>query len=503
MGLHDSDDVPQEIHHRGCEEGWSMRLEASPVAADRSVALPLEQALSERLSALEWSDLSPALVEAIKVYVLDNIGVMAGAAHAPGIAALNAALTAWENSGGRATALVGGFRASPPTAALANGTAAHALDFDDQHDPARIHVFCTVFPAALAAAETECGISGRHFITALAAGAELSCRLGLTCFNNLGNGWHPTTGLGAIAAAAAAAKIFRLGPAQTLNALAIAFVQLSGTAQSSADGALTKRMGAGLAARAGVLSAQLARYGLTGPHRFLEGKAGLFMLYERGEVARERLIDGFGEQWQTLDISVKPFPCCRAAHTVIQLALDLHQQGLRLTDVETGEIELGHLNWQMVGAPFNPPLDNPVVHAQFNAAYGFSRALRDGKIDLTSFLPEKIMATEIRAAAQKLRCTAAPDIEAGAVAPARVLLGCRDGSTLTRSSNIIKGSPEDPMTRDEVMRKFRSCLAFGLDADRAAADRLATLVFALDTIDDVTSLVSAFTSAHGGRMLDT
>jgi 2-methylcitrate dehydratase PrpD len=447
--------------------------------------------LAADLADLDWTDIPPDLVQKLKLYALDNLGVLGGAAHAAGIAELNAALLAFEPSDGLATVLTTGRRISPPAAAFANGSTAHALDFDDQHDPARIHVLSTVLPAALAASEFEGNISGKQFLTALAIGGELSCRLGLTCHSSLGRGWHPTTALGALAATAAAAKIFRLDARQMLNALAIAFVQMSGTTQSNADGVLTKRMGAGFAARTGLFAAQLARHGLTGPPRFLEGAAGLFALHERGDVTPERLTEALGQNWRIGELSIKPFPCCRAAHTVIELGLKLRKQGLKIENIDSGQILLSRLNWQMVGAPFNPPAVNPVVHAQFNAIYTFVRALLDGRIDLRTFEADQIMAPEM-APARRLHCDETLEIAADAVAPAAVKIRCRDGSELSQSIAVMKGSPENPMSTDEIIQKFRSCLEFGLNAEPDAIERFASVVLDLDRVKNVADLVDAF-----------
>jgi 2-methylcitrate dehydratase PrpD len=447
--------------------------------------------LAAVLADLDWADIPPDFVQRLKLFVLDNLGVLGGAACAAGIAELNAALLAFEPSGGLATVLTTGHRVSPPAAAFANGSTAHALDFDDQHDPARIHVLSTVLPAALAASEFEGNVSGKQFLTALAVGGELSCRLGLTCHSSLARGWHPTTALGALAAAAAAAKILRLDAKQMLNALAIAFVQMSGTTQSNSDGVLTKRMGAGFAARTGVFAAQLARHGLTGPPRFLEGAAGLFALHEGGDVAPEQLTQALGHNWRMAELSIKPFPCCRAAHTVIELGLTLSKQGLKAENIDSGQILLSRLNWQMVGAPFNPPAVNPVVHAQFNAAYTFTRAVLDGHVDLRSFESDQILAPEM-APARRLRCDETPDIAVGAVAPASVKIRCRDGSEVSRSIEVMKGSPENPMSINEVKQKFRSCLEFGLGAQPNAIEHFAAIVLNLDELKTVAELVDGF-----------
>lgn len=165
---------------------------------DAASAEPLEGyslRLCEALAAWRYEDLPPEVVRTVKLFVLDTLGVIGGAANAPGIPELNRRLVQWERDGA-ATGLIGKHRYSPPSAALANGAAAHALEFDDMHDEARVHAYCVVLPATLASAEAVGGVGGQRFLLAVAAGAELDARLGLTCFNSLGMGWHPTMTLG-------------------------------------------------------------------------------------------------------------------------------------------------------------------------------------------------------------------------------------------------------------------------------------------------------------------
>jgi hypothetical protein len=161
--------------------------------------------LCETISRWRYEDLPPAVVRVLKSFLIDTLGVIGGAARAPGMAELHARLTRWERDG-TATALIGKRRLSPPSAALANGAAAHALDFDDQHDPARVHTNCVVLPTLLATAEDIGGVSGKDFLLAHAIGAELHARLGLACYNSLGKGWHPTMVFGTPAASLAAGR---------------------------------------------------------------------------------------------------------------------------------------------------------------------------------------------------------------------------------------------------------------------------------------------------------
>ncbi|QZN98827.1 MmgE/PrpD family protein [Chenggangzhangella methanolivorans] len=345
--------------------------------------------IAATLAAIGYDDIPADVVEIVKLFTLDTLGVIGGARRAPGMTELLSALTEWETAG-KATLLLNGRTANPATAALANGAAAHSLDFDDQHDQARIHAFCVILPAVLAAIEAKRDVSGREAITALAVGVEVFCRIGLACHNSLGKGWHPTTSFGSISAAAACAKVFGLDAEKTLHAMALAFVQLSGTTQFIADGALAKRVGPGFAARSGLLAAQMAKHGVTGPYRYLDGKAGLFELYERGEAIPELLTEGLGESWRIRELSMKPYPCCRCTHTVIQLALDVRAEGIAPDDIESGVIEIGKVNRQIVGSRFDQSHPNPVVHAQFNAAYAFAAALVDGKVDISTFTPDRI-----------------------------------------------------------------------------------------------------------------
>ena len=447
--------------------------------------------LCETIGRWRYEDLPPAVVSTVKNFLMDTLGVIGGATHAPGIAELNARLSKWE-SGGSATGLIGLRRYSPPTAALANGAAAHALDFDDQHDPARVHTNCVILPALLATAGDIGAVSGREFILAMAVGAELHARLGLACYNSLGKGWHPTMVFGTVSAAIAAGKLLKLDAAGLANALGMAYHQTSGSAQSMRDGVLSKRLGAGFAARAAVLGAFLAADGLTGTRRTLEGNAGLFELYERNEVKPELLFDGLGRDWRVPEYSFKPYPCCRCNHTAIGLAIKLHAQGIKPEDVASAEVHMGHVNWLTVGDPYQVSR-NSVVHAQFNAAYSFSRALCDGKVNLYSYTPTAITDARVVALAERTRAIDSTEIDPTAIEPTRVRMTLTSGKVIDVACDTVKGSPAEPMTESEMTDKFRACLNFGLKATTAQADRLAEVVRNIDSSTDVArDVVEAF-----------
>jgi 2-methylcitrate dehydratase PrpD len=232
--------------------------------------------------------------------------------------------------------------------------------------------------------------------------------------------------------------------------------------------------------------------GITGTRRTLEGNAGLAALYERNEVRPELLFEGLGREWRILEYSFKPYPCCRCNHTAIGLGIRLHADGVRPEAVASAEIGLGHVNWLTVGEPYDAKRDS-VVHAQFNAAYGFARALANGRVDLRTYQRPRITDPGIAALAARVRTVSDPDIGATAIEPARVRVNLLNGRSIEVSSSTIKGSPAEPMIQAELMGKYYDCMEFGLAAGPAAAKRLADCVSGIENSADVArDVVTAF-----------
>jgi 2-methylcitrate dehydratase PrpD len=440
-----------------------------------------------------YSRLPASVVKRIKLFVLDTLGVIAAAAEAPGIPEMNRLLLGWEGAG-PSTMLIGKGRVAPPTAALANGAAAHALDFDDNHDPGRVHAYAVILPAVLAAAEVRGGVSGRDLIAALATGVELQARLGLAAPNSMSRGWHPTTVMGALGAAAAAARVLDLRAGQFSDAVGLAYHQASGTRQALNDGVLAKRLGAGFASRNGTTAAFLAAAGLTGPTRFLEGEAGLFQLYERGEVLPDGLLRDLGQTWEIMTHSMKPYPCCRCTHNAIAIGQALHREGLSPAEIESVVIGMSQTNNKIVGEPYDVARDS-TIHAQFNACYCFAAALIHGRVGVATFQQPQISDPAVSALAARTSVVVDDAIAAGAMSPTRVTILCRDGRRIERFLEFMEGSPEQPMTDDEVITKFSSCLEMGLGAAPAVINTLTDKVLDLDNCADVADIVAHFPSA--------
>lgn len=447
------------------------------------------QSLCEHLAGWRYDTLPPEVTHVAKRLVLDVLGVTAAAREAGGVPALHTRLAGWER--GHTTLLLTGEQVSPPSAALGNGTAAHALDFDDQHDPARVHTASVLLPALLATAESSPPVSGRDFLLAVALGAELNARFGLAAPRCLARGWHPTMVYGTLSSAVACARLLGLDARGLLNALGLAYHQAAGSAQAARDGTLAKRLGAGFAARGAVTAAFLALDGFTGPARALEGTAGLFSLYERDDVDPSVITEGLGTRWHTADYSFKPYPCCRCNHTAIDLAIGLHAQGIRPQDVERCEIFLSELNHLTVGTPYDSGRGS-IVHAQFNAAYAFAVGLAEGTVGLKDYRPQAVVDPARARFADRTRVTIDADMDPKALAPARVRLHLRSDEVIERGADRMLGSPDSPMTDEQFSAKFLMCAREGFGAAaEAPARQLSDAVLRLDETEDAAATLLA------------
>jgi 2-methylcitrate dehydratase PrpD len=276
-----------------------------------------------------------------------------------------------------------------------------------------------------------------------------------------------------------------------VHAIGLAYHQAAGTRQALNDGVLAKRLGPGFAARAAVQAAYFAAAGLSGPTRFLEGEAGYFKLYERGDVRPTRVLENLGQSWDLMTHSMKPYPCCRCTHNVIDIGIALKAEGVSPDAIESVDIGMGQTNVQVVGAPYEPSRDSP-VHAQFNACYCFAAALVHGSVWLETFQRPQIQDRRVASLAARARVLVDNRIDPSAMSPTRVAVKMRDGGTIERFLEFMKGSPEDPMSEAEARDKFTACLKSGLDAEPAASDRLAETVLSLEKLDDMKTLVTLF-----------
>jgi 2-methylcitrate dehydratase PrpD len=434
-------------------------------------------AVADAVASTRYDALPLNAIAGARRLVLDSLAVALAGANLHECRVLAALATEW---GGREEAsLIGAEQRVPaPIAALVNGTMIQALDFDDTHDPSGTHVASSVLAAAVAAGELG-RQSGRNVLTAVVAGTELACRLGLACADKIG--WTSTAVYGAFGAAAAASRALGLGPAPTRHALGIVLSQAAGTTQTAVDAPLSKHMQSGFTAKAAVLSALLAARGVTGVENVFEGPYGFFRLYKQGRYDPRPLLAPWGAAFEIERLSLKPYPCCRATHGAIDAAIALRREaGLRPKDIVAVHVTVPRVAWQLAGKPAAAG-NNPIVAAQFSIPYTVACALVHGRVSLAEFTLDALRDPLVHALMERITVTA---VDGNDFVPVDIELRTTGHGSLTRTATALKGGPEAPLTTVELQDKVRDCMGIGADAAEAAA-QLAALVDSLDRTEDV------------------
>src|SRR5450432_2843081 len=272
---------------------------------------------------LAIGDMPATAIAAAKTNIFDTLACAAAGSGARGVADARELALEWGGAP-QATILAFGDKIPAHHAAWVNATMAHARDYDDTHDAAVLHAGVSVVPAALAAAEWRGGVRGSDFITAVAAGLETIFRLGVaTQIGIIESGFMYTALFGHFAATVAAGRVAGLDATQMVNALGIVYSQVAGNHQVTRDGALTKRMQPGFAAQAALVSVQLAQRGVRGAQATFEGVDGFLRVYLRDRCDGDVLRAWLGTRYEFVDLSYKPYPCCRFNHTAIDAAISL------------------------------------------------------------------------------------------------------------------------------------------------------------------------------------
>jgi 2-methylcitrate dehydratase PrpD len=444
----------------------------------------------QHIEKTQFQDLPEAVVDNTKRFILDSIGVALAGCNAPGCREVVDLVKEW---GGKpeATIMSYGGKVPSPSAAMVNSMMMHALDFDDTLDESALHAHVSVLPAALAAAESSCNISGADLINAVALGVDMVCRLGLSTRRPLA--WIRTATCGAFGAAVAAGKVMGLDREKLSHALGIAYSKTAGNAQCLIDGGLVKRMQPAFSAQSGVLSAFLAQKGITGAKDFLEGQYGFFNLYESGDYNKEKLAEGLGKEYQGTRLSIKPYPSCRMTHASIDAALAVKSDyTIEPASIEEIVVHVSKMAQEMVGQPF-AIRENPQVDAQFSIPYTVATAILGGDVRLEDFEKASIGGASVLDLAKKVRVIADPALPARDMDRARVIVQARSG-TYEMTTTTMKGSPGNPLSNEECIGKFLKCVDYGrLDGLKKKAPSIIERVLhleALGNIEGLTTLLS-------------
>ena len=373
-------------------------------------------------------------------------------------------------------------------AALANGAMAHALDYEDAFDGAPLHPNASLVAALLAEAEAIGGVSGRDFLAAMAVGCDFTCRLGLSLKTDPASlGWYPPPILGAFGATVAVARLHRLGPQQMLDALSLTLCQATcpGEIKYSPDSTIRAVRDA-FPAQAAVQSARLAAAGVRGFQEPLEGKAGFFRLYGEDDYDVRVLTTGLGSTFNGEQVSFKIWPSCRGTHAFIEAALALvAEHDLKADQIDRVRLSAGPVQTMLMEPRGQKPAPQSPINAKFSLPFTVGAALTKGRITLDDFTPEALSDRETLAMAERVTYALKPGWGPERNAAGVTELRLKDGRTLSMQVDHAKGSPHNPLSRSELIAKFKDCAQRARQPlESTEADRWAKTVLALEDAAD-------------------
>jgi len=417
--------------------------------------------------------------------LLDTVGVILAGASEPA-ARIVQRVVAGEGPG--ACRVLGtSLTVSTANAALANGTAAHAHDFDDMCFVSLAHPSAPLVAAALAAAEAA-HASGAALLDAYVVGFEIEGRLGRAMNpRHYQRGWHCTSTIGTLGATAAVCRLRGLDRVATNHALAIAASEASGLKENF--GSMVKPLHAGLAARSAILAADLAAAGMTASLSAIDGPQGFLAAFDSATLTLDELVADLGSRWEILEtgITVKLYPSCAATHPALDAVLDLRRAGgFHAADVTSVDVGVDPITPTVLlyEAPAN------ALEAKFSMPFCLAAAIVDGRVGLDTFDDARVHDPAIADMRRRIvmRVDETLDTSAPPLTQAHVAVHLRDGRTLTASANGARGYHERPASDQELAEKFLGCASRALDAS-AVTDLLHTIRNVVD-VSDVNELTA-------------
>jgi 2-methylcitrate dehydratase PrpD len=431
---------------------------------------------------LKYERIPPPAVQTVKTAVRDCLGVaLAGSKEED--AKICAGIARQENAKEEATVIGHGFKTSALQAAFANGTAAHALDFD--------HSFtlmgqptAPIIPAIFALAESL-GASGRQVIEAYVIGYEVTGKLAHSLRDSAHEGWHAPSTLGPFGAAAACGKLLGLSAARVEMALGVTASMASGVVANF--GTMTKPLHVGLGARNGVLAAKLAKDGFTANAKAIESGMGFYQVLHGGTPINEAAIEELGQSYALLSdgLRIKPYPCGGLTHQVIDSVLEFRaKHGLTAEMIDAVAVDVVKHTFDRIA--FRVPQTG--IQGKFCMPYLVARAIIDGNVGIDAFTDSAVRDPNVLKLAERVRMNLDTNLKKTDLAgrPCRVSIRLKNGQSFSREAQHAKGGPEFPMTETELHAKFFECAKHAIPAE--SAQQALNSIGRLETLDNIRPL---------------
>src|ERR1700752_1121977 len=448
--------------------------------------------LAEYVSTLAYKNIPHEVVAHIKLCIIDSLGC-----------ALFGSTLSWgkiitsftkEMGKGKGALIWGDGSEVPSTnAPLANGTLIHSFEMDDLHRVGVIHPGSEAIRAADALVRRGGHVDGKQFLTAVIAGYEVGCRVGMTGgASQLRRGFHPSATSGTFAAGAAAAKILRLNPGKTRHALGIAGTQAAGL-MAAQHSSMVKRMHPGRSAQAGVYGALLAAKGFTGIEDVLEASYGGFCSTFCDNANLSHLTQDLGERFETLNVGCKPYPCCGSNHTSIDALKKILRDHSEVSaeNVDKIRIRTTRATKLHVGWAYEP---KSMTTAQMNLPFCVAVLLHDRDFFVDQITEKSIRSEAVLNTTRKIEVVEDPEFESlgdEGRHGVNLEIHLQDGRSYSEKVLHAKGSDKHPMTREEALKKFRLLASRVLS--RTRVEQLQDTLLNLEKLPDARKIAKLLT----------
>jgi 2-methylcitrate dehydratase PrpD len=441
--------------------------------------------LARHARGLGYEDLPPEVIEKAKDCILDQIGVeLIGSTLEWNKIAYRYVL----EMGGRGESTIVNYGTKVPTldAAFVNATFGQGCELDDVGFAAGGHLGAATVPVALAVSEKE-PASGKDVLCAVIAGCDVMYRLLLAVRPSSGKrGFHSHGIGGPFGAMVTASRLLGLNDDQMLHAFGIAGSHSSGTMEYDQTGGEVKRVHAGIAARGGIQAAMLARLGLTGPPTIIEGKRGFCKVFA-DKYDMDLITKDLGSDFKIMRIWFKMYPCVATVQGVIDtLAKMMDEHPISAENVEEIRVGVSETSLSHGGAIYEP---NDVASAQFSLPFSLALRLLKNDNDLSLYMDSKLWKDpKVLGLAKKVKSYADPNAKDEQNYNTTMEVKLTDGKTIKAFQQYPPGSPLNPVSREELRKKFKKLASAFLPPNRI--EEVIQTVDKLEALDDASKLVA-------------
>lgn len=437
---------------------------------------------------LKYEDIPQNVVNRTKLHLLDSLGIAIASSQDPIIKNSIVKTVEEINANKESTVLNSELLTSADYAAFANASMIHGQDYDDTHRRGIVHSSSIVVPTALACGEYQ-QISGKSLIESIILGYEVFARIGMAASGGFHKkGMHATPMCGIFVASLIAGKINRLSTQELVNALGICGSQAAGIQQFLIDGSWVKIIHPGWAAHSGIIASKLAYNGFTGPLRVFEGELGFFACHlGLDNVKLDFLSKDFGINWETLNISIKRYPCCHAIHTFIDGVLELQaKHNIEWNNIELINCHVNPLGKKLVCDPIEIKRTPKTPYGgRFSLPYAIAITLLDGELSLKQFSPEKFNDQRVFEITKRIHCIKDDSLPRTG---GNITIEMKDGNKYQYVKEHPLGSPFYPLSKEQIVDKFEKNLQGILNPDKS--DQIIKLVLNMENVNNIKTLMT-------------